>query len=228
MERLLVPIPVPAESGISVIFGRGWSARTPGKTPRRWLVGRRAGSILFLNRHEYPVTARLSFNLTTLVKGSSVRIGQGQNGATVRLRRKAARVTLTATLLPGENPLELQYVGTADEAEEIANVAVSRLAVDGAQDDLASDMNRLGEGYYAAAMSDGRVRNALHNHGYSEIECIRLYRDNSIQRERTTRFLQHDPNSSGDSFFVLKEGEKQENASASVRLYIAKKTGEIE
>lgn len=228
LNTVLIPVPVPSKKNLAVVFDRNWSAKTNGKNPRRWLVSRRAGSILVLNNHEYPVTVKISFNLTTLVKRSSVRISQGQNSAVVHLHKKAAHITLQSIALPGENRVEFQYIGTAGEADEIANVAVSRFAIDSENFDMSDDMNRLGSGYYAAAMPDSMVRNALHNAGYSEIECIRFYHDNSLQREATTRFLQHDPNSSGDSFFVLKKGEEQENTSTSVRLYIAKKTGEIE
>ena len=227
-KNLVISIPVPTKDRIAVIFDSNWSAVTSGRHPRRWLVSRKSGSILLLNLHEYPVKAKLSFHLTTVIRKSSVRISQGQNCAIVNLRKKAAQITLNTILLPGENPIEIQFIGTADEAEEITNVAVSNLFVCGEENAMADDMKRLGTGYYAAVFPDSKVRNALHHEGYSEIESIRLFHDNSIQREKTTRFLQHDPNSSGDSFFTMKEGENQHSTAVSLRLYIAKKTGEIE
>ena len=227
INNLLIPIPVPSEKNLAVIFDTNWSASTKGKNPRRWLVSRKTGCILVLNNHEYPVAVKLSFNLTTLIKGSSVRIRQGQHSTIINLKKKAAHIVLRTFMLPGGNFVEFEYIGTADEVNEITNLAVSRFAINGEKNDMSNDMNRLGSGYYAIAFPDKVIRNALHQIGYSEIECIRLYHDNSIQKEATTRFLQHDPNSSGDSFFVLNKGEEQENTSTSVRLYIAKKTGEI-
>jgi len=228
-DNLLLTIPVPTEAAITAVFDKNWSARTKDSNPRRWLVNRGEGTLLLLNNREYPVGVTLSFNLTSLVKGSGVRISQGQNSITVLLRKKAARVTLHTVLQPGANPISFQFIGTIDGAvEEITNIAISKMFINGIADDLSTDMARLGSGYYSTAMPDSKIRNILHNRGYSEIECIRFYKDNSIQREDTTRFLQHDPNSSGDSFYVLKKGEKQENTSTSVRLYIAKKTGDIE
>ncbi len=228
MNILLLPVPAPAKDDIVVVFDGNWSAGTGGKNPRRWLVNRGTGGILFLNNHEYPVASEISFNLTSLMKGALVRISQGQNSTMVHFHKKAAHITLNTILLPGENRLSFRFLGTTEETEEITNIGVSRLAIDGVRNDMAADMKRLGTGYYAAVYPDGKVRNVLHNSGYSEIECIRLYHDNVIQREKTTRFLQHDPNSSGDSFYVLKEGEKQKDTSASLRLYIARKTGVIE
>lgn len=231
MSHLLIPIPVPTENGITPVFDQHWSAGTKGRNPRRWLVNRGEGTILFLNKHEYPVNLRLSFHLTTLISHSAVRISQGQNSVVIRLRRKAARVTMDTTLLPGENQMVFQFIGTAAEAEEITNLAISRLTINGGRCLMACDMNRLGTGYYAAVFPDSKVRNVLHGAGYSEIECIRLYHDNRVCREKTTRFLQHDPNSSGDSFYVLKEEhpsiEQKENT-PSLRLYIAKKLSEID
>ena len=227
-KNLIIPIPVPSQRGIEVIFDENWSARVKGNAPRRWLVGRGSGDILILNNHEYPVTVKLTFEQMVLNKGALVRLTQGQNSRLVSMDKKAVHITLETVLLPGENRLGFQYIGTSDEAEEITNIAVSKLTIDGAAIDMSCDMKLLGAGYYSAVFPDCRVRNVLHSLGYSEIECTRLYRDNSIQREETTRFLQHDPNSSGDSFFVLKNGEKADNSVPSVRLYIAKKTGEID
>ncbi len=227
-RTIFLPIPVPTEQALAVIFDRNWSAKTNGKHPRRWLVSRRGGEILLLNNHEYPVNVKLSFTLTALINGVSVRISQGQNKTVIPLCRKAARISMKVILLPGENRIAFQYVGTAEEAEEITNIAISRLTVNGAEIVPDMDTKGLGEGYYAVVYPDSKVRNGLHRNGFSEVECVRLYHDNTVQSEATTRFLQHDSNSSGDSFYVLKEGEKQKSSSVSVRLYIAKKICEIE
>ncbi len=227
MSNLLVPIPVLTRKGILVIFDKSWSAVYGEKKPRRWLVSRATGSMVILNTHEYPVTTSLSFDLTALVKGAVVRICQGRNNKTIRLRKKAAHVKMSLILLPGANPIEMQFVGTAEEPEEITNIAVSRLVVNGRADSMEEDARCLGSGYYGTVIPDSKVRNSLHNEGYSEIECIRLFLDNSVCREKTTRFLQHDPNSSGDSYYVLKEGDSYDHVALSLRLYIAKKTAEI-
>lgn len=229
-QNLLFAVPVLSDrsTGVDAVFDDKWSVEY--QDGKRWLVDYCAGQVLLINKAESPIAVTVDFYVTSLVRGSSVCIRQGDNTCVVRLDNKAAHIALDTFLHPGENALSIRYVGTpSGSIYEVPNLAISHLTVNGSAPSICGDMRHFGDGFYELLIPDRAVRNRLHRQGYSEVECLRFYKDGQIIRERTTRFLQGDPNSSGENFYVRKSGQRRNDAAAtSVRLYIAKKVSDID
>lgn len=241
-RTLLVTIPQPmdepGQNKIDVVWDKSWRDVTEnGKDSHRWLLSGHDGEIILLNRQNNPVMINIEFHLYCFYDHSVVRICQGDQSMLIPVRKMIRKVKIHTILTPGVNPISFQYIASIEGGEKntSASMGIGDLIINGSRVDMGQDMRHLGTGYYEALFTDDKVRSVLHKNGYAEIESIRVYKDSTVIREKTTRFLEYGPNSIARCYYTLDPGETDEGSrtgdtvkkQSSVRLYIVKKAASM-
>ncbi|SEL96728.1 hypothetical protein SAMN04487770_12221 [Butyrivibrio sp. ob235] len=241
-DSLLFTMPVlpGSDAPVSVVFDKHWRGFDPtGIYCERYSTGGETAAIYLMNNTDDTVRARVSFKIISYIDAELV-IAQAQNNVDVILDKPSVEVCLDLILLPGYNPVTFSYIGvpyrsevTGGEAVRFAirdlEVTTNSWTLSGA-DAYKLDAMTHGDGYYSHLMSDRSIRFKLHEHGFFEVKAVRFYDDYSVVEEDTTRYLEFRYGDLDTNYQVHKAApDTSKGASrASVRLYIAKRTGTIE
>ncbi|MBE5845160.1 MAG: hypothetical protein E7302_13470 [Butyrivibrio sp.] len=242
-DSLLFTMPVLPDSDkpVAVVWDKHWRAFNPiGRHFERYSTGPASAGIYFINNADDTLKVHLSFDLICY-KTSSVIISFGSVSYEVNLNKPSTEVSVSLYLLPGLNIMNLSFIGTpyvsASTGGEPVRFSVRNMTVsiDGdpfvldKADAYKHDTMTLGDGYYQYIYTDRHIRFMLHENGFFEVSSVRFFNDYSIVTEDTTRYLEYRYGDLDTNYQIHKKAPDAaiDASRASVRLYIAKRTGKI-